>query len=513
MLPSGFTAINDAKVADTIVSLLGVIVSIKEPRKTRGSDWVLEFTIQDDFSAGTVGRDATINCRLFRPSVDKFPKITGVGDVVLIRNFKLSPWNDRVDAVFTVRSGALVFPSGRIPVPALSQPYQAGTQSLPYSAMYGTKDPTTQEQMAVIRLKDASTGSVQQIQQYSSTAPVRVAAPPDKLSLIKDLDFAKFYDVRAQVVNIYYNNIGAVDLKVTDYTSNENLFLYVDPDDEDYMFQQISWKGPYGQFTLNVTLYGNNASWARDNLAVGDYVYLKNMRTKMSPANKLEGVLHDDRQRVSQVDIRKLVKASDIAEINHRREEHEKGLTKKSAFKQLQNEPSKPSAKISASRKAEKRARQRAQREQEQKEIEEHVEEHEAKRSGVNLNSQYLGNVFNTCTNGYSPSRFSRSSTLNNIRNHLQPTPPCPNTQIQRLYLPIPQLQTPCPCASRGFLPTGARALCALYERSCLGQEVEEAGLDERSTQDSLGMGICLAPRRCQDTTKHCVGEATCFGE
>jgi protection-of-telomeres protein 1 len=492
MPPSGFTAINDATVADTIVSLLGVIVSIKKPKKTRGTDWVLEFTIQDDFSTGTVGSNATINCRLFKPP-DKFPTITGVGDVALIRNFKLNPWASRVDAVFVMRSGLLIFPGDRIPKPVLSQAFQAGTQSLPYSAMYGTKDPTIQEQMAVIHLKDASTGSVQQIHQFSSTASVRVAPPPDKISLVKDLDFAKFYDVRAEVVNIYYTNLGTVDIKVTDYTSNKNLFLYVDPDDEDYMFQPGTWKGPYGQLTINVTLYGNNASWARENLAVGDYIYLKNMRTKMSPTNKLEGVLHDDRERPNQIDIRKLHFPKDITEINHRRKEYEKSRTKRSAFEHLQNEPSKPSAKTASKNKAEKKARQRAQKEQEQKEIAEHVEEHEAKRTGVNVNSQYPDGIFSTFTNGCSSSCLSRSTAFNNIRNHLQPKPPCSNIQIQRLYLPIPQLQTPYPRASCGFFPARARALCAVYERSCLGEEGEEAGFRDRSAQDSLGMGIRLA--------------------
>jgi protection-of-telomeres protein 1 len=386
MLPSGFSAINDAKDENAIVSLLGVIVSVQEPRKTRGTDWVLEFAIQDDFSVGSIGSDATINCRLFRPVLDKFPKITGVGDVALIRNFKLSPWGHRVDAVFTQRSGALVFPGNKIPVPALSEPVQAGKHTLPYSAMFGTKDPTIQEQIAVINLKAASMGSVQQIQQYSSTASVRVAPPPEKLCLIKDMDFLKYYDVRAQVINIYYNNMGAVDLKITDYTENKDLFRYVDPDDDDYGFQQISWEGPYGQFTISVTLYENNAIWARDNLAVGDYVFLRNMRTKMSQANKLEGVLHQDRQRPNQIDIRKLIKSSDIAEINRRREEYEKSRTKKSAFDKLQKEPNKPSAKASANKKAEKRAKQRAQKEQEHKEIEEKLEKHEAARSGVNNN-------------------------------------------------------------------------------------------------------------------------------
>ncbi|KAH7384270.1 hypothetical protein DE146DRAFT_748534 [Phaeosphaeria sp. MPI-PUGE-AT-0046c] len=387
MPPNGITAVNDARVEGTIVTLLGVVVSVKEPRRTKGTDWVLDFAIQDDFTAGHVGNDASINCRVFRSSPEQLPKAK-TGDIALIRDFKLNAWMSRIDAVSIMRSGVVIFPATGIPVPELSQAYRAGTQSLPYSATSFSKDPTAQEQMAVINLKQAASGSVQQMEQFSTASSLR-ASTRDKLSLIKDLDFTTFYDVRAQVVNIYYNNFGNVDLKVTDYTENSSLFRYVDPDDQDYAFQRMDWKGPYGQYTLNVLLYGPNATWAREQLVMGDYVYIKNMRTKLSPANKLEGVVHEDRQRPNQVDIRKLTKASDIDEISQRRKEYEKTRTKKTAFAELQNESSessKPSAKITAKRRAEKKARQKQQKEQEEKEIAEKEEEWEAKRNGINLN-------------------------------------------------------------------------------------------------------------------------------
>jgi protection-of-telomeres protein 1 len=388
MLPTGFTAIQDAKENGSVVSLIGVIVGAKEVRRSRGSDWCLEITIQDDFTAGLEGA-SSINCRMFRSAPDKFPKVTGIGDVAIIRNFKLNAWGSRVDAVWTHKSGALVFPAAKIPVPELSQAYQAGTLSLPCSATFGVKDPSTPEQMAAIHLKHAASSLLPQARRSAVARPASMQVR-DKLSLVKDLEVAKFYDVRAQVVNIYHNNMGTVDLKITDYTTNKDLFLYLSPEDEDYMYQDHSWKGPYGQVTINVLLYGSNATWARENLSFGDFVYLKNMRTKMSPANKLEGILHEDRQRPDQVDIYKLVKPSDIREINERKDEYEKTRTKKSAFEALKNDDvvTKPSAKASAKNKAEKKARQRMQKEQEQIEIAEKAEERELKRSGVNLNSK-----------------------------------------------------------------------------------------------------------------------------
>ncbi|KAI9872285.1 MAG: hypothetical protein M1823_008216, partial [Watsoniomyces obsoletus] len=137
---------------------------------------------------------------------------------------------------------------------------------------------------------------------------------------------------------------------------------------------------------MSVTLYGNNAAWARENVTVGDFVHLRNVHTKMSPANKLEGVLHEDRQRVNAIDIRKLHNATDIKAINDRKQEYEKHRLKKTAFEEMQNVPKKSSAKTSAKKKAEKKARQRAEKEQEQKELAEKAEQWEAERNGVNAN-------------------------------------------------------------------------------------------------------------------------------
>lgn len=418
MPPNGITAINDCKVKGTIVSLLGVIVSISPPRKTRGTDWVLDIAIQDDFTTGAIGSDSTIKCRLFRPGPDKFPKDMSVGDVALLRDFKLNEWNLRCDAVWAARSGVLIFPATGIPIPALSQAYQAGTKNLPYTATFGVRDPTAQEQMAVIRLKQGASGFVQQVKQYATTKAI--AAPArNKLALIKDMVFDKFYDVRVQVVNIFWTNHETVDLKVTDYTENNLLFRYVHPDDEDYVYQRMDWKGPYGQYTINVLLYGSNAQWARDNAAVGEFVFLKNMRTKMSPTNKLEGVLHDDRQRPNQIDIRKLINTSDIEGICQRRRTYENSRKKKSAFEELQPAPNNPLAKSTKSKRAEKKAKQRMQKEQEQKEIAQQAEEWEAKRSGNNLNSQCYAQNSMLQANLRSQSCPSGGKAINYFRNCL----------------------------------------------------------------------------------------------
>ncbi|KAF3042905.1 hypothetical protein E8E12_005547 [Didymella heteroderae] len=382
-LPVGFTAVKDCRTEGAVVSLIGVILSVQEPRRSRGPDWILNFSIQDDFSAGSVGGSSSMGCRVFKPEAH-LPEITGAGDVVILRNFKLNPWQGRMDCVSDWKSGILVFPANKIPVPELSQAYLLGTQRLPYNATPGAKEPTTQEQKAVLQLAHSSSGSAKDVQQHAAITSTSTTGRR-KEALIKDLTFGKFYDIKAQVVNIYYSNSGIVELKVTDYTANKDLHLYADPErDPDLVFKR-EWRGPFGQVTLDVRLYEPHAAWARQNLSTGDFVYLRNVHIRASPTNMLEGAMHEDRQIPHQVDVRKLSHQSAIKEINERRESYEQQRSNRGTV-HLANAPKKSSAKASARKKQEKRERQRLQKEAEQKELEDNQEKWEAKRSGVNMN-------------------------------------------------------------------------------------------------------------------------------
>jgi hypothetical protein len=417
-LPKGFTAIKDATEAKTTVNLIGIVVSFDSPKTTKGKDLALDFTIQDDFTSGDVGGQSSITCRFFRPTQDKFPKISGVGDVVILRKFELQQYSFRMDAIGSRLSHMLVFPSSRIPVPELSQPFQAGSQKLPHASTGGIP-PTIPEQMAVVHLKHASTGAAPQVQQHAATS-VSKARTARRKGLVKDLELGNFYDVCVQIVNIYYYQMGGqVDLKVTDYTPNEQMFYYADPDQEkDWLVKGKPWKGPFGYLTLNVTLYGTNAEWVQENLADGDYVFIRNMRVKLSDRGKLEGALFDDKLNPSQVDIRHLQNAAEIEAIDKRREEYEEKRATKTAFELLQNEPKKSSAKTSSEKRKAKKEKLRAEKEAELAELEKNQREWEINRSGVNAYGKISSASLFFLLKAFSHWCLSSDETFDNLGHH-----------------------------------------------------------------------------------------------
>lgn len=389
-LPTGFTAIKDATSVAESVNLIGVLISYDGPKPSRGIDHVLAFTIQDDFTSGSVGGDTSISGRIFKPA-NKFPKIAGPGDVLIIRKAKLTQWNGRMECISNRGLTSItVFPSNMIPVPDLSHAYQAGSQNLLCDSSSGAPQPTISEQMAVIHLKHASSGSSRQVQQHAATV-ISKSRTMERDCLIKDLQLATFADVRAQIVNIYrYPMGGQVDLKVTDYTPNESLFYYPDPEKEGGFVADRHWKGPYGCMTLNVTLYEKNANWASVNLSVGDYVFIRNMKVKLSNRNTLEGVVHQDRLNPNKVDIRLLNNPSDIAEIKQRQDEYERKRGGATAFERLQSGPERASVSATRNRKLEKKKRQREEKEAELAEIEKRSREWEVARSGLNANGKLV---------------------------------------------------------------------------------------------------------------------------
>jgi protection-of-telomeres protein 1 len=387
-LPTGFVAIQDATTAGAIVSLIGLVISVDEPRKTKGTDWALGFAIQDDFSTGSVGSACSINCRMFNKQLNKLPKLTA-GDIVILRKFKLNAWNFRIDCVGDSRMacGVLVFPANKIPVPELGLPYQSGKQVLLFNPTPGARDPTIQEQIAVIDMKHASSGSGQDVQQHASAIAFK-STSKRSLALIKELRENIFSDVRAQIVNLYYNAMG-VELKVTDYTANSQLFLYADPEQDSDLVVHRTWPGPYGQLTLDVRLYEPHAGWARDNLNNGDYIFMRNLHARTSRAGKLEGAMHQDRMHPSQVDISKLVNPVDIAEINQRRRLYEKQRSPKGLM--LRGDATTTtSGRISSQKKQDKREKIRLEKELGLKQLEEKAKDRDAERHGINTNSQCL---------------------------------------------------------------------------------------------------------------------------
>jgi len=221
-----------------------------------------------------------------------------------------------------------------------------------------------------------------------------------KLVSLSEMSCDSFYDLVGEVVKTFWATPDTIDLYITDYTTNPQLFLYQDPDDEtvdefDFSSRNSQWPGPYGQMTMAIRLYEPHASAARQ-FQEGDVLFLQNIRVKLSNANKLEGAIHQDHKYTGRVQVHKCTQSSQLDNFRERKEAYEREYQARKAArtgekpasepKKNDNEPKKASAKCSAKKKEGKKQKQREEKEKEKLALEKKVREDEFASAGLNTN-------------------------------------------------------------------------------------------------------------------------------
>lgn len=157
-----------------------------------------------------------------------------------------------------------------------------------------------------------------------------------KFSLIRDMQFNCFYDIVGYVVKTF-PGMGNFTIYITDYTKNPMLHAHEwgrpgaggEDDDYDYTGRgrtggNHKWPGPWGQYTLQVTLWDEHAAAARRTVYEGIYLRLQNVRAKRNGDGKLEGALHGDKKFPDRVHLQVIKDMSDqrVREVIQRSKEY-----------------------------------------------------------------------------------------------------------------------------------------------------------------------------------------------
>ena len=316
-LPPGFVDLYTASnQLNRDINLLGVITDVLPPTRSKGTDWILTFSITD---STIVGYGHGQKVRFFKPNEAELPAIRGTGDVIILWNVKVKEWSGMSIVMSNHASSWLVFPAGSIPekppsssiqikhVKAVRAPSPTMTEILYAISLCNSQDRST-----FSALIGPNTGAKSVISSGQSSS---VTGPRQKFSLIKDVVVETYYDLVGQVVKLYPDN-GKVELSVTDYTPNGLLYNYewgrddeIAEDREGDPYGHIpravsrKWRGPYGKMTLTVTLWDPHAHFAQTNVKEDQFVFLRNVHIKWSRDAKVEGALHTDKRYPGRVDV------------------------------------------------------------------------------------------------------------------------------------------------------------------------------------------------------------------
>lgn len=319
-------------------------------------DWMVTFKICDQTCPDEA---SSVPIRAFKPIMDQLPQIHSNGDIILIKSVKLQRYQDKIFGIISFATTWIIsyLPaiSNTVPstvtFPASMRPHPMELSQLKglrnWWSSVGGASSTGDAHVENYQNMPASSGSMPQTNNYQMS-PVNnrqvIVAPQGnayqnqapfikkgslKFSLIRDMQFKKFYDLIGLVVKTF-SATQNFTLYITDYSRNPMVHSYEWPgnnageEDEEGNFSRAKqddgkWPGPWGQYTLQITLWDEHAEAARQILqglltplestartdaspvslnpqeAVGVYVGLKNVRAKENGDGRLEGVLNGDK--------------------------------------------------------------------------------------------------------------------------------------------------------------------------------------------------------------------------
>ncbi|OJD23246.1 hypothetical protein ACJ73_05397 [Blastomyces percursus] len=341
-IPPGFDGIQTAmSKTDRMVNVIAVVVDALPPKLSGGSSYVSTFTLKDhDLNIESWNG---LKIRYFNNDESHVP-VPQHGDVVLLRQIKVRSYQGAMIGLCSQWDYTpwIIFSKGSNPKAVPQVTMRPGTRDLTATeksyafSLIGADCTVATSRQSVQVKRVAALAPLRQMATKPFTKPFTPCRRP-KFSLIKDASCGIFIDLVVQVVKTYSEDYQRFLLYVTDYTQNKQLFNYVSEeggarDGDEYGYTSRSrrdWPGPYGQMTLQVTLWEPHAYYARQNIKENDFVLLQNVNIKMGRmSGVMEGSLHTDRhfpEKVQVIPINDNDSDEDLKKLVKRKLEYWKG--------------------------------------------------------------------------------------------------------------------------------------------------------------------------------------------
>lgn len=375
--PTDFSDLSTAynAPANSFLSVIGIVVDLQLPTTTKTGDWVVTFKLLDPRLRDAVYGSQGVTVRFFKKEHQHLPRVQNLGDIVLIRNIKAAPFNQQPVLLSNYQTTVVVYQAASIPDPSFQIAFQ-GTQRLECLGVPLDKEQITlEEQSYVVALKhdmqdtvgglpgtnvtgfglstlppttrneplakrprlsepshptqpppNAPSGPGASRSRQSDGLPqpvarqVRQSSFGPKFKTVKELAHWDFADICAQVVKRYPLPYGGCDLYVTDYTSNDAMWYYAPPeedndigrDGDEFNYAGVPPKrqfpGPYGWNVLKVNLKDPHAHFVNQKITEGDFILLRNVKIKnMREGTKLEGNMWPDNMNPEKVQVVKVM--------------------------------------------------------------------------------------------------------------------------------------------------------------------------------------------------------------
>ncbi len=288
-LPKGFTDLAAAynSPVNTFVNIIGLVVDIQQPTRTRNGagDYMFTLKLLDRKMRDSLWSHQGLTVRFFKRDAASLPQVRHHGDVMLLRDIKMANYMGQPLALCNHQTGVLVFPKHAIPDPNYQIAYYDKRRVECLGVPLDVQKLTLEEQDYVIKLKHDLSSTAASLPETTvniptapsaarargPTAPADAAPPPEaptapaamrkrpaeeeqaptkavkktktssfgpKFKTISEihqheLQSSKggvFADLCVLVVKKFPTQNGVCELYVTDHTPNKQLFDYIPPE-------------------------------------------------------------------------------------------------------------------------------------------------------------------------------------------------------------------------------------------------------------------------------------------
>ncbi|RDW88478.1 hypothetical protein BP6252_00510 [Coleophoma cylindrospora] len=309
-----------------LVNVIGFVKDFRAPIKTNGMDHKCTIGIVDP-SQQFLNRGFQIS--IFFP-LEKMPKISGPGDLILIRKAKIQMWSGQISLLSNKYSEFHILPAKEIP--NIRSPMDAQLwQSIPAKS----KRPSQAEaNYAIWASSHMEEGAFPPKEDFQDECKKSMNVK-EKFSLLKDVKNGQFYDVIGEVVKIFQAN-DYLTIYLSDYTVNSAFYNYTWPghnqeegcDGDEYNYLKHKqdaakeWPGPFGKTAIQITTFDCHAQFIANEVTTHDFVLLKNLQIKYGNSGScLEGFLRGDREREGQMQVEILKCPDDVQSVDSRYKE------------------------------------------------------------------------------------------------------------------------------------------------------------------------------------------------
>jgi protection of telomeres protein 1 len=269
----------------SMCNVIGIVVDLMAPTVTKKGDYMVTFKLMDlSMRDGLIDSNGSqvngLKVRFFRPQQKNLPQVKQQGDIMILKNIKMSVWDQQPVGISNYQTSAVVYPIIKIHDSNTSMLYKPMDALGHPDDVFRVED---QEKNYVIQLKHDMRSAFYDLPPPSASAPAvkKYRYPGDedlttvdtgpvqprpvfgsKFKLVKDLRHRNFADICGQVVK-QFSGARGTELYITDYTENKEMFFYAPPemlsdedrDGDDYGYtvgSKKKWPGPFGHLVLKV---------------------------------------------------------------------------------------------------------------------------------------------------------------------------------------------------------------------------------------------------------------------